>query len=124
MRADADPAKMRERDDQPNGAVPAHAEQAHVVEKDHAGRARRVHRFDKQRTHEHIAPARLIDHGAAEAVVLLMKDPRFLRDAPAAQIRPARDDNPRRLAAGVGVDGNDALEGRIRVHQAHSRETP
>ena len=125
MRSDADPPEMRERDEQPDRPVTAHAEQAHVVEKDDARRAARVQRLDEQRADEHVVAARLIHHRAAETVVLFVEDPRFLRHAPRAEIRPTRDDHARGLAAGVGVDDADAPPvGAERTAYAHKRETP
>ena len=65
----------------------------------------------KQGADQHVGAARLVDDARAEGVELLAKQLGALRQRPAAEVRPAGDDDARRLAAGVRVDDGNALHG-------------
>ena len=111
MRPRADAALMPECDDDADHAMPAHAEIADVVEEDDAGRAARIDRRTQQRPDHHIRPARFIDDGGAITIEVGTKALAPLGEGAAAEVRSAGDDDARRLAAGVGVDDLDALNG-------------
>ena len=88
------PGPMRPRwasdDDEPDGAVAAHAEIADVVEEDHAGRARRVVRLAQQRADHHVRAARLVDDARAEVVEAACGTRRAVR----ASVPPPRSGPP------------------------------
>ena len=69
-----DAAEVRERDDDADGAVAAHAEVADVVEEDDAGGAGRIGRLAEQRADDDVGAARLVDDGGAEAVEAVAED--------------------------------------------------
>ena len=108
-----DPAQVRQRDDQADGAVPAHAEIADVVEKDDPGDAGRVFRFEQQRADHHVRTARFIHDGRAKVIERLLKTvaPDGERSAP--EVRAAGNDDPRRFTAGVRIHDPDALNLRL-----------
>ena len=62
-------AEVRQRRQQADGAVTAHAEVADVVEEEDARGARRVARLAQQGADDRVGAARLVDHGGAEGVV-------------------------------------------------------
>ena len=70
MRAGLYPAQVGKRRDKSDAAVTAHAQIAHVVEKNHAGRTVEVARRAKQCADQCIRTARFVHHGGAKAVVL------------------------------------------------------
>ena len=115
----ADAAEVGEGDHQADGAMAAHAQEAHIVEEDDARRAGRVDRLAQESAHHHIGAARLVHHGGAEAIVYFTKRSQIglvtdLRTATVEEIR--RDlvslmgDGPERaamarLSATYQVDG-------------------
>ena len=103
------PSEMSESADDADQPVAAHAEIAHVVEEDHAGRRCWISRFAEQSADEHVRSARLIDHGAAKLVMPFAKNGHSVSHRAAAQIGTAIDDNPRRLADRVRVDDVNSL---------------
>jgi hypothetical protein len=107
---------VRERDDQADRAVAAHAEVTHVVEEDHARGAARVGGRQEQPADEHVRAARLVHDRGAEGVVLFAEEGQALGEGSAAQVggRPP-DDDPCGLAARVRVDD---------VHTASSGGAP
>ena len=107
MRAPA--AEVRERDDEADGAVAAHLQHADVVEENDAGDAGLVRGRTEQRADQHVRAARFVHDGGAETVVLRGEHFELLRDAAAAEVGPAADDDARGFAAGVGVNDLDAL---------------
>ena len=112
--ARADAAQVGQRHHQPDGAVAAHAEEADVVEEDHAGLARGVVRLAEQRAHDGVVAARLVDDGRADVVEVVAEAVEALLDRAAAEIGAARDDDARGLAAGVGIDYVDAYSYRAK----------
>ena len=82
-----DPSQMRERHDESDRAVSAHAEIADVVEEDHAGRARGVVRFAQQRADYHIRAARFGDDARAPVVEARAQYVEPLCERAAAEIR-------------------------------------
>ena len=113
-----EPAEVRERGHEADRAVPAHAEAAHVVEKDHADVAPGAVRRHEQRTHHHIRAARLVDHCGPEPVVLAPKPLHPLRQRSAPEVGPAAEDQPRGFARGVGIEDVDGSRGVRRHHGA------
>jgi len=103
--------QMRQRDDQADGAMAAHAEAADVIEENHAGGAGFVRRLDQQRADHHIRAARFVDHRGAETVVLRAECLQLIGDASGAKGRPAGNDHPSRLAAGMRINDGDASHG-------------
>ena len=99
--AGLDAAQMRERDHQADGAVPAHADRADVVEEDDAGGARLVRRLDEQRPHDHVRAARLVDARGTVAVELPGEALAPCGEAAAAEVGHAVDHHASWLAAGV-----------------------
>ena len=71
--AGLDASEMRERSHEADGAVPAHAEIADVVEENHAGLAGRIRRIAEQRADDGVRSARLVDDRGAEAIEVLRK---------------------------------------------------
>src|SRR5262245_29882497 len=59
-----DAAEVRERCDQPDGSVSAHADAAGVIKKNYTRGARSTRWLDEQRADQHIGAARLGDHPA------------------------------------------------------------
>jgi hypothetical protein len=105
-------AEVRERDNNTDRSVSAHAESADVVEEDDPRRARRIVRRNEQRADEDVRPARLIDHrGAVPIERLLLESRPPLGQRSAAEVRPTLADDARRLALGVRINHTDALHG-------------
>jgi hypothetical protein len=92
---------MRERDHEANRAMPAHTQISDVIEKNGAADARFVFRLNEQRSDDDIGTARLIHNGGTESVELLLKFFASCGDRAATEVRPARDDNARRLTRRV-----------------------
>ena len=124
MRAKLDAAQMRERDNEADRPVPAHLEHADVVEEDDTRDARLVARFHEQRADNHIRAARFVDHGGAEAVVLLAKNLLLFGHRAAAEFRPAADDDARRFTAGVRVNDLDSFHFRVTWSEAPFESSP
>ena len=82
----------------------AHCKAADVIEENHAGRARFILRFHKQRTDNHVRAARLVDDGGTELIVLLAEYLQPVSRGTATQFRPSGDDDARRLTAGVRIN--------------------
>ena len=61
--------QIRKSGDQADGAVAAHSQIAHIIEKDYARCARGIDRLAKQRPHDDVRTARLIHHGGTEIIV-------------------------------------------------------
>ena len=73
MRARLNAPQMRERHDQANRAVTAHAQITDVVEKNHARHAIGCERRHKQRAHHHIRTARFIHHRRTKVIELVFE---------------------------------------------------
>ena len=101
MVARLDASQISQRDHQADGAVPAHAEVADIVEEDDARGASWVGRFAQQRAHRHVGTARLVDHRRAIHVEVASKPLPLLGQRSRAQRRAASDDHSRRLAGRV-----------------------
>src|SRR5262249_14636738 len=86
----------------------AHAEVADIVEKDHAGGARRITRRTEESTDEDIGAARLVDDRGAEAVEFLAKALAAFGQSARTEVRTALDDDAGRLTGGVRIDDADA----------------
>ena len=84
MSADANPAQMRERDDETDRPVAAHADRSDVVEEDHPGHATRIVRLAQQRSDQDIRSSGLVDDARSKAIVIGPKAFATLRDAAAA----------------------------------------
>jgi hypothetical protein len=106
---------MRERHDEPDRPMSAHAQIADVVEEDHARRALLVIRLAQQRADDHFGTAWLGDDARAPVV-----------EARAKHVEPLR----KRAAAEIGATGHDEagwLTARVRIdyvqgfHDAHGR---
>ena len=104
MGADADPARLRERDGHADGPVPAHVEDADVVEVDDTGDALRLARFAQQRPDQDIRSSGLVDDARSKVIVIRPKTFEAIRDAAAAKVRASFDHHTRRLTRGVRVD--------------------
>src|SRR5581483_2855379 len=107
MFARLDPAQMRERNDQPNRSVATHAEITHVVKKDDSRGAGFIIRLHQQCAHDHIRSTRFVDDRRAETVVFKTKRVAPRRERAASEIRPALNNDARRLSARVRVDKSD-----------------
>jgi len=113
MPARPDAAQVRQRRDDADRAVPAHAQQAHVVEEDHARHAARRARLDQQRAHHRVAAARLAGHRGAEGVVVACELGALVGQRGAAQRGAAFEHDARGLAGGVGIDDDDLVHAAI-----------
>ena len=102
--AGRDAAQVGQGRHQPDRAVAAHVQIADVVEEDHAGRRAGIVRRQEDCADQHVRPAGLVDDGRAKPVELRAKAFAPLGHAAAAEIRPAVDHHPRRLAAGMRID--------------------
>jgi hypothetical protein len=109
-RARLEAAQVRQRHDEADGAVAAHAEVADIVEEDDAELAGLVMRLDEERAHDDVGAARFADDGRAEVVVLLLENLHPLAERSAAQVRTALEHEARRLAAGMGIKDLDVLQ--------------
>jgi hypothetical protein len=112
--------------------VAAHAEIAHVVEKDNTGCGCGIVRRAKQGADDYFGAARLIEDRSPKAIVSGAKCLHPRLEAIFAQRRTARDYNTGRLAGSVGIDDldssgeTDAIRHvRIveRIHQYHAPPT-
>lgn len=83
-----DPSEMRERDNEANRPVPAHAEVADVVEEDDAASAGLVLGLDQQRTDDDLRAARFVDDGGAVVVEVALKSRAPSGQRTATQIGP------------------------------------
>src|SRR5712691_4418512 len=110
MRAAADAAEMGERHGHADGPVAAHAQDADVIEEDHAGHAARIDWLTEQGTDKDIRAARFVDHGGAKGIVSLAEKLALMGQRPLPEIRAPGGDDARRLATGVGVDDPNSLE--------------
>src|SRR5437588_77225 len=67
------PAHIRQRHHQSDGAVPTHAQVADVVEEDNARRARPVDRFAEQSSNNDIRSSRFIHYGRPNVIIAIPK---------------------------------------------------
>ena len=104
MRADADPAQVRERDDEADRSVTAHADGSDIVEEDHSGRAARIGGLAQQRSDQDIGSSRLVDDTRSKVIVVRAEALEAFRDAAAAEVRAPFDHHARGLAGGMRVD--------------------
>ncbi|CAM2160551.1 hypothetical protein PT2222_80135 [Paraburkholderia tropica] len=109
MHARRDAAHVRERHDQADRAVSAHAEKAHVVEENDARRTGRIVRLAEQRADHHVGAARLADDACAHAVEVAAENLEPLGERSAAQLGAAFGHEPRGLAAGMGIDDGEGF---------------
>jgi hypothetical protein len=84
-----DGAAVSERGDEPDGAVPAHADIADIVEEDDAHLAVRTMRLAHERAYNGIRATRLVDNGAAIVVKVFAKAFDALRQRTFPKIGPA-----------------------------------
>src|ERR1700733_11686637 len=101
-------AQMRQGRDQSDGAVAAHAEIAHVVEKDNTGCGCGIVRCAEQGADDHFGAARLIEDRSPKAIVSGAKYLHPRLEAIVGQRRTARDHNTCGLAGSVGIDDLDS----------------
>ncbi len=106
---------MRQRGDQPDGAVAAHAQIAGVIEEDHPCAGVGVHWCAQQRTYQHIAAARLQHAGGPPGIVPFGQQLPALGHGARAEIRETLDHQTRGLTPGMRVDHFNA------VHRATCR---
>src|SRR5262249_3164071 len=98
-----EPSQVGQRVDQADGAVPAHAEIADVVEEDDAGGAR-SHRWQaEQSADENIRAARFGDHGGTKGVVLGSEHVEPGSHGSWSELRPTIDPDARWFASGVRI---------------------
>ena len=102
-------SEMREGGDQSYRAVAAHAEIAHVVEKDNTGCGRGVLGWAKQRANKYVGAARFEEYGSAEVIVPGAKELQLRLQAAFAERRPACDHNTGGLACSMGIDDLDSI---------------
>ena len=100
----SDATEMRQRRRGADRPVAAHAEKADVVEEDQTGGASRILRLAQQRADQRVEAARLVDDESPDMIEFLGEALTPLGERAAAERRPAVDDEPRRLALGVGID--------------------
>src|SRR5690606_4142050 len=96
MSAGADAAQMTERNHHADGSVPAHADHAHVVEKDHTRRALAVCGRAEQCADQHVGAARLVDDRRAEVVELPSKSFAAFEESAVAQVQSSAENDPSR----------------------------
>src|SRR5215469_9312399 len=97
--AGSDSSKVSKRDKKPNCTVTTHAQVRHVVEENHACRARGVHWLAQERSHYLIGSTRLSDHGGAKPVVFGTQQVQAMRQRFTAKVRATLYDYPGGLAA-------------------------
>src|SRR6185369_8545304 len=102
--AGLDSSEMREGDRKPNRPVTAHANEADVIEKNHAGDAARIAWLAKQRADQHIRSPGLVDDGRAIVIMVGAKAAKAFGHAADAQIRDAVDHDARGLAGSMRID--------------------
>ena len=104
VRAGGQLAEMVQRDREADGAVPAHAQHADVVEEDDPARRRGLAGRQQQGTHEDVRPAWFVHHCGTQLICMLRKGVCFLLDRAAMEFGPAGQDDPRGFPAGVRID--------------------
>ncbi len=103
---------MAQRLGETDRAMATHAQEADIVEEDHASERLGPRRWQEQRADQRIEATRLVAHGGAEAVVELAEHTRALRRRAGSEVGCAGEDNARRLTFGVRIDDSDPLHGR------------
>ena len=96
MRADADPSQMRERDDEADRPVTAHADGSDVIKEDYPGRTARIGGLAQQRSDQDIGSSGLIHDARSKAIVIGPKALETFRDAANTEVRAAFDHVDRR----------------------------
>ena len=113
-----DAAQVLQGHDQSDGAVAAHIQVADIIEEDDAAS------HDGSEGSHSSAPtmasisARLIDHRRAEMVEPVAEALQPFGHRAAPEIGTARDNHPRRLASGVGIDNVDPAADHARAASA------
>lgn len=95
---------MPQRDGDADRSVTTHAKIADVVKEDYAGDAGRIHRRAKQRSDQHVGPARFADDRPPKVVVEGSKSLAPLGQGARPKIGPARGDDAGRFAPRVGIN--------------------
>jgi hypothetical protein len=109
MDAGADSAEMRERGDEADRSVTAHADVADVVEENHSGGTGRIDRIAKQRADDYVRASRFVDDCCAEIIMQTLKAVSAIGERATAEIGSAADDETGGLSGSVRVeDGNAA----------------
>ena len=96
--------EMRQRTNDADQPMPAHAEVRLVVEEHDAGLRSGTDGRGQQRTDDGRMPARLAHHRTSQMIVMTTQLFAALFHRCAHRLRPAVDDDPCRLAFGVRVD--------------------
>jgi len=91
-------AQMGQRANDTDCAVSTHAQISHIVKEEHACNALRIARLTQERAHNNIGAARLARQSGAKAIVLSAQNMESLYKSAFAQVRPALDDDTRRLS--------------------------
>jgi hypothetical protein len=90
-----------------------HVQVTSVVEKDDACCTGWIGRLTKEATDQDIGSSRLVNDGRTKLIEAIAKGQESFRKRAATKIRATVDDDPSRLAAGMGVDDTNCLHGGI-----------
>jgi hypothetical protein len=88
-----------------------HVQVARVVEKDDACCTGWIGRLTEEAANQDIGSSGFINDGRANLIEAIAKGQEPIRKRAAAKIRATFDDDPSRLAAGMGVDDANCLHG-------------
>src|SRR5438445_4123891 len=106
-----DAAKVRESSDKPDGSVAAHSQIADIIEKDNASSTGTIGRFNEAGPDYDVGPARLVDDGRTQAIVLRTQGVQFVGNAAVAQVGSATDQDTSGFSAGMRIDDGNAFHG-------------
>src|SRR5215813_7266841 len=112
MRAGIQTSQMRERGDDTDRAVSAHAEIRHVVEEEHSRDTSLVEWRAQKCADEHVRTAWFIDHCGAKVVVVMAETFKTFGERVVAEVRSTADYNARGFTAAMRIDYFDA-SGRV-----------
>jgi hypothetical protein len=104
---DRNASDARQRDDEPDHAVPAHSEVAHVVEEDDARRATRIDGLAEEGADHDVRPARFGHDRGAVMIIFRAQPLHAFAETTDTEVRSTFQDDARRLPLGVRIDDPD-----------------
>ena len=102
-----------QRDHEPDRPMATHVQITGIIEEDDACCTGWIGRLTEKAADEDVGSSRLINDGRANLIEAIAKDQEPFRKRATAKIRAALDDDPSRLATGMGVDDTNCLHGGV-----------
>jgi hypothetical protein len=108
MLARVNTVQVSKRDSDADHSVAAHSQVTRVIKKDHSCCACRIERLQQQGSYNHVRSPRLAEDRTTIQIVVLAKFVKPFGKGATRKFRSIRENTPRGLSGGVGVDDLDS----------------